>query len=95
MSRDAWHTYCDDARWLVEHHGPAVTGAGWSLADLFEIIPGRPDTGGLIEMLRGSRDLAVDGRVATFTRRKTTWSFEARGGSAEHTGWTGRAPWQP
>ena len=79
---------------IHDRHGAELAGAGFCLADLFELIPGCRDGGGLVEQLRGARDLTIEGLVVTFTRGAVTFRFVGAGGD-DCTGWAGRAPWQP
>jgi len=90
-----WRTYCEDSGWLVDCHGHELAAAGFTLEDLFEIIPGQPGTGGLVEMLRGARSISIREGRASFCRGRLTFHFEATGDRPADTGWVGRAPWQP
>lgn len=92
---DRWRAFCADARWLVDQHGADLAGAGFSICDLFEIVPGRRDAGGLVEMLRGAREIVIDDLAASFRRGAVSIHFQAAGGDPVKTGWIGRAPWQP
>jgi hypothetical protein len=88
-------TYCADAAWLIARHGAELAAAGSSMADIFEIIPGKRDCGGLVELLDGARGVTIEGRTARFVRSGVAFRFEAQGGQAGETGWLGHAPWQP
>lgn len=68
LERLRWWQVIDDARWLVDHFGQQAARDGWSVLDLFGVMPGRDAWGGVADRLRGSRSLVMSSDVARWRR---------------------------
>lgn len=68
LSRARWGELVDDADWLFETHALRAAGDGFSVFDLFGVMPGRDGWGGVADRLRASRSLVMSADVAKWRR---------------------------
>ena len=63
-----WAGLLDDGDWLFENYAMRAATDGWSMPDLFGVLPGRDGWGGIADRLRGSRSLVMSSDVARWRR---------------------------
>ena len=63
-----WRGLLGDAHWLLDHFGMQAACDGWSVCDLFGLLPGRDAWGGIADRLRSSRSLMMTADVAKWRR---------------------------
>lgn len=54
-----WGTLCEDAAWIVRCFGEQAARDCWSSADMFGLWPDKPNWGGVVHRLQGSRSLVL------------------------------------
>ena len=68
LSVQRWRGLLGDAHWLLDHFGNQAARDGWSVLDLFGVMPGRDGGGGIACRLRSSRSLVMSSDVARWRR---------------------------
>ncbi|WP_324740123.1 hypothetical protein U8326_10110 [Tsuneonella sp. CC-YZS046] len=59
VSAGWWARTVSDAHWIYENFASRAVRDGWSAHDLFGVLPSKPAWGGIVDRLRGARDLEI------------------------------------
>jgi hypothetical protein len=80
ISSMLWGRWLDDAEFIFNEHGWTAARYGFDQLDLFGVFPDKPGLGGIVDRLRGARDLQFTPDRATWSRYGVPSHFNRTGG---------------